>query len=285
MSRIVYLNGEWLPEEEAKVSIFDRGYVFADAIYEVTCVLDGKLLDYDGHAARLKRSTKAIGIAMPTDDDTLLALHREIAKRNDMTEGLIYLQVSRGNPGDRDFMFENNMTPTFSMFTQKKNVLGAATGKNGITVVTVEDLRWGRCDIKTVQLLYPSLAKMEAHEKGADDAWMVKDGFITEQTSATAYIVTQEGVVATRPLSREILPGITRATALEIAARNGFKVEERAFTVEEAKAAKEAFYTSASNFVTPVTAIDGHKIGDGKPGEISLKLRDLYIADRRANAI
>lgn len=285
MSRIVYLNGEWLPEEEAKVSIFDRGYVFADAIYEVTCVLDGKLLDYDGHAARLKRSTKAIGIAMPTDDDTLLALHREIAKRNDMTEGLIYLQVSRGNPGDRDFMFEKDMTPTFSMFTQKKNVLGAPTGKNGITVITVEDLRWGRCDIKTVQLLYPSLAKMEAHEKGADDAWMVKDGFITEQTSATAYIVTADDVVVTRPLSREILPGITRATALEIAARNGFNVEERAFTVEEAKAAKEAFFTSASNFVTPVIAIDGQKIGDGKPGETSLKLRDLYIADRRANAI
>lgn len=285
MSRIVYLNGEWLAEEEAKISIFDRGYVFADAIYEVTCVLDGKLLDYDGHAARLKRSTAAIGIAMPTDDDTLLALHREIAARNDMTEGLIYLQISRGNPGDRDFMFENNMTPTFSMFTQKKNVLGAPTGKNGITVITVEDLRWGRCDIKTVQLLYPSLAKMEAHDKGADDAWMVKDGFITEQTSATAYIVTQDDVVTTRPLSRDILPGITRSTALEIAARNGFRTEERAFTVDEVKSAKEAFFTSASNFITPVTSIDGHPIGDGKPGAISMRLRDLYIADRRANAI
>ena len=285
MGRIVYLNGEWLDEKDARVSIFDRGYVFADAIYEVTCVLDGKLLDYDGHAARLKRSTAAIGIAMPTDDETLLALHREIAARNDMTEGLIYLQVSRGNPGDRDFMFEKDMTPTFSMFTQKKKVTDAPTGKNGITVVTLEDLRWGRCDIKTVQLLYPSLAKMEAHEKGADDAWLVKDGFITEQTSATAYIVTADDVVVTRPLSREILPGITRATALEIAARNGFKVEERAFSVEEALNAKEAFFTSASNFVTPVVQIDGHKVGSGKPGEISLKLRDLYIADRLANAI
>ncbi|WP_174804083.1 D-amino-acid transaminase [Martelella limonii] len=285
MGRIVYLNGEWLDEKDARVSIFDRGYVFADAIYEVTCVLDGKLLDYDGHAARLKRSTAAIGIAMPTDDETLLALHREIAARNDMTEGLIYLQVSRGNPGDRDFMFEKDMTPTFSMFTQKKKVTDAPTGKNGITVVTLEDLRWGRCDIKTVQLLYPSLAKMEAHEKGADDAWLVKDGFITEQTSATAYIVTADDVVVTRPLSREILPGITRATALEIAARNGFKVEERAFSVEEALNAKEAFFTSASNFVTPVVEIDGQKVGSGKPGEISLKLRDLYIADRLANAI
>ncbi|WP_319518345.1 D-amino-acid transaminase [uncultured Martelella sp.] len=285
MGRIVYLNGEWLPEDQAKVSIFDRGYVFADAIYEVTCVLDGKLLDYDGHAARLKRSTDAIGIKLPVDDEGLLALHREIAERNDMREGLIYLQVSRGNPGDRDFMFEKDMEPTFSMFTQKKTVIDTPTAKNGITVVTLEDLRWGRCDIKTVQLLYPSLAKMEAHDKGADDAWLVKDGFVTEQTSATSYIVTQDDVIVTRPLSHVVLPGITRASALEIAARNGFKVEERPFSVEEVKAAKEAFYTSASNFITPVIAVDGQPIGDGKPGPISLKLRELYIADRRANAI
>ncbi|AJY45360.1 D-amino-acid transaminase [Martelella endophytica] len=285
MSRIVYLNGEWLAEEEAKVSIFDRGYVFADAIYEVTCVLDGKLLDYDGHAARLKRSTGAIGINMPVDDETLLSLHREIAARNDMTEGLIYLQVSRGNPGDRDFMFEKDMTPTFSMFTQKKQVTETKSAKNGIAVVTMEDLRWGRCDIKTVQLLYPSLAKMEAHDKGADDAWLVRDGEITEQTSATAYIVTADDVVITRPLSHVVLPGITRASALQIAARNGMKVEERAFTVEEALAAKEAFYTSASNFITPVVSIDGKAIGDGKPGALTMKLRELYIADRRANAI
>ncbi|MET3598219.1 D-amino-acid transaminase [Martelella mangrovi] len=285
MGRIVYLNGEWLPEDQAKVSIFDRGYVFADAIYEVTCVLDGKLLDYDGHAARLKRSTDAIGIKQPVDDEGLLALHREIAERNDMREGLIYLQVSRGNPGDRDFMFEKDMEPTFSMFTQKKTVIDTPTAKNGITVVTLEDLRWGRCDIKTVQLLYPSLAKMEAHDKGADDAWLVKDGFVTEQTSATSYIVTQDDVIVTRPLSHVVLPGITRASALEIAARNGFKVEERPFSVEEVKAAKEAFYTSASNFITPVIAVDGQPIGDGKPGPTSLKLRELYIADRRANAI
>lgn len=285
MSRIVYLNGEWLPEDEAKVSIFDRGYLFSDAIYEVTCVLDGKLLDYEGHSARLKRSTGAVGITMPVDDETLLALHREIASRNDMTEGLIYLQVSRGNAGDRDFMFTNDMKPTFLMFTQKKSVIDTKTSKNGITVATVEDLRWGRCDIKTTQLLYPSLAKMEAHEKGADDAWLVRDGLITEQSSATAYIVTQDDVVITRPLSHAILPGITRASALEIAARNGIKVEQRAFSVEEAKAAKEAFYTSASNFVTPVIAIDGQPVGDGKPGPVAMKLRELYIADRRANAI
>lgn len=285
MSRIVYLNGEWLPETEAKVSVFDRGYLFSDAIYEVTCVLDGKLLDYDGHAARLKRSTGAIGIKMPVDDETLLSLHRQIAEKNEMTEGLIYLQVSRGNPGDRDFMFTDDMTPTFFMFTQKKNVIETKTGKNGIAVASVEDLRWGRCDIKTTQLLYPSLAKMEAHEKGADDAWLVRDGLVTEQSSATAYIVTKDDVVITRPLSHEILPGITRASALVIAEKNGIKVEERAFSVDEVKAAKEAFYTSASNFVTPVTAIDGHPIGDGKPGALSLKLRDLYIEDRRANAI
>jgi len=285
MSRIVYLNGEWLPEEEAKVSIFDRGYLFADAIYEVTCVLDGKLLDYAGHSARLKRSTAAIDMKMPVSEEELLALHREIVKRNNIEQGLIYLQVSRGNAGDRDFMFDNKTTPTFLMFTQKKNVIDTPTGKKGITVATVEDLRWGRCDIKTTQLLYPSLAKMEAHEKGADDAWLVRDGYITEQSSATAYIVTADDIVVTRPLSHAILPGITRASALEIAARNGIKVEERAFTVEEAKAAKEAFYTSASNFVTPVTAIDGQPVGDGKPGALSLKLRELYIENRRAGAI
>ena len=186
-------------KEDAKVSIFDRGYVFSDAIYEVTCVLDGKLLDYDGHAARLKRSTSAIGIEVPVDDETLLSLHREIAARNDMPEGLIYLQVSRGNPGDRDFLFSDAMTPTFSMFTQKKKVLESASARTGISVITMEDLRWGRCDIKTTQLLYPSLAKMEAHAKGADDAWLIRDGFITEQTSATAYIVTPDDVVITRP--------------------------------------------------------------------------------------
>ncbi|TPW32573.1 D-amino-acid transaminase [Martelella alba] len=285
MSRIVYLNGEWLPEEEAKVSIFDRGYLFADAIYEVTCVLDGKLLDYAGHSARLKRSTAAIDMKMPVSEEELLALHREIVTRNNIEQGLIYLQVSRGNAGDRDFMFDNKTTPTFLMFTQKKNVIDTPTGKKGITVATVEDLRWGRCDIKTTQLLYPSLAKMEAHEKGADDAWLVRDGYITEQSSATAYIVTADDIVVTRPLSHAILPGITRASALEIAARNGVKVEERAFTVEEAKAAKEAFYTSASNFVTPVIAIDGQPVGDGKPGALSLKLRELYIENRRAGAI
>lgn len=284
MTRIVYLNGEWLPEADAKVSIFDRGFLFADAIYEVTGVVGGKLIEYAGHAARLQRSMTELGIACPLDADALLEVHREIVRKNDINEGLIYLQISRG-PADRDFAYPKEATPTLVLFTQAKPVIDNPKLKSGLSVAFVEDQRWGRRDIKTVQLLYPSMAKMEAASRGADDAWLVEDGYVTEGSSATAHIVTKEGKLVTRPLSNAILHGITRATILDLAKQGGIAFEERAFTPEEALNAAEAFITSATNFVLPVTTIDGKPVGDGVPGPIALKLRQLYIEDRIANAI
>ncbi len=284
MSRIVYLNGEWLPEEDAKVSIFDRGFLFADAIYEVTGVVDGKLLEYEGHSTRLQRSTKELGITCPLSPKQLLEVHREIVRRNNLKEGLIYLQISRGT-ADRDFAYPVDPTPTLTLFTQAKAVLDNPRAKTGISVALVPDLRWGRRDIKTVQLLYPSMAKMEAASKGADDAWLVEDGFVTEASSATAHIITKNGKLITRQLSHAILHGITRASVLDIAKEAGIAYEERAFTPDEALDAAEAFITSATNFVLPVVTIDGKAIGDGKPGPLTLKLRQLYVAQKTVNAI
>ncbi|OLP54694.1 D-amino acid aminotransferase [Rhizobium rhizosphaerae] len=284
MSRIVYLNGAWLPEEDAKVSIFDRGFLFADAIYEVTGVVGGKLLEYQGHAARLQRSMAELGIACPLSQDELLEVHREIVRRNALEEGLIYLQISRGT-ADRDFAYPKDATPTLTLFTQAKAVLDNPKVATGISVVLLPDHRWARRDIKTVQLLYPSMAKMEATARGAEEAWLVEDGFVTEASAANAHIITAEGTLVTRPLSQAILHGITRASIVEIAENAGIACEERAFTPEEAKAAAEAFMTSATNFVLPVVAIDGQPVGAGKPGPLTLKLRALYVARKVANAI
>lgn len=284
MTRIVYVNGDWLPEADAKVSIFDRGFLFADAIYEVTGVVDGKLLEYPGHSARLQRSTAELGITCPLTPDALLEVHREIVRRNELKEGLIYLQISRG-PADRDFAFPENPTPTLILFTQAKPVLDNPKVATGISVALLPDQRWARRDIKTVQLLYPSMAKMEAMAKGADDAWLVEDGFVTEASSATAHIITEGGKLVTRGLSNAILHGITRASVLDIAEKAGIEFEERAFTPAEARNAAEAFITSATNFVLPVTRIDGENVGDGKPGPLTLQLRELYIKQKLADAL
>lgn len=284
MNRTVYLNGAWLDEADAHVSIFDRGFLFADAIYEVTGVVNGMLLEYEGHSARLQRSMAELGLACPLSPEELLGVHREIVKRNGLNEGLIYLQISRG-PADRDFAFPANPVPTLVLFTQSKAVLDNPKAQTGISVALLPDLRWARRDIKTVQLLYPSMAKMEAASQGADDAWLVEDGFVTEASSASAHIITSNGVLVTRPLSQAILHGITRHSTLDIASAIGIPVEERPFSVEEAKTAAEAFITSATNFVLPVTKIDGLPIGDGRPGPLTLKLRELYIARKTASAI
>lgn len=279
VNRIVYLDGAWLEEAEAKVSVFDRGFLFADAVYEVTAVIGGKLIDYAGHAARLQRSLDELALACPMAPEDLLAIHREIVARNALDEGLIYLQISRG-PADRDFAFPGTASPTLVLFTQAKAVLDNPYNQTGIKVITVPDQRWARRDIKTVQLLYPSMAKMEALRQGAQDAWLVEDGFVTEATSANAHIVTVEGRLVTRPLSHAILPGITRATIVALARAAGIPVEERAFTPEEAKQASEAFVTSATNFALPVVSIDGAEVGNGRPGPITGRMRALYIAER-----
>ncbi|MGR3452461.1 D-amino-acid transaminase [Pseudooceanicola sp.] len=287
MSRTVYVNGEYLPEEEAKISIFDRGFLMADGVYEVTSVLDGKLVDFDGHAKRLERSLGELEMAAPCTTEELLEIHRELVKRNGIEEGMIYLQITRGSPGDRDFAFPDPaVTPsTIVLFTQSKPGLADnPVAKQGIAVISIEDIRWGRRDIKTVQLLYPSMGKMMAKKAGADDAWLVEDGMVTEGTSNNAYIV-KNGRIITRGLSTDILHGITRAAVLRFAREAQMEVEERAFSIEEAQSADEAFFTSASAFVMPVVKIDGAEIGTGKPGPVAARLREIYLDESRKAAI
>jgi len=286
MNRTVYLNGDYLPEHEAKVSIFDRGFVMADAVYEVTSVLDGKLIDFGGHCARLARSLGELDMTAPCSDADLLAAHRELIRLNDIVDGMIYLQVTRGNPGDRDFAYPSADTkPTLVMFTQSKPGLAdSPAAKTGWKVISVPDERWGRRDIKTTQLLYPSMAKMMAKKAGVDDAWLVEDGMVTEGTSNNAYIVRGNRII-TRQLSTDILHGITRAAVLRFAAEAQMEVEERPFTVAEAQKADEAFITSASAFVMPVVEVDGAALGGGKPGPVATRLREIYLDEMRKAAI
>ncbi len=286
MSRTVYVNGDYLPEEDAKISIFDRGFLMADAVYEVTSVLDGKLIDFDGHAVRLKRSLDELDMAEPCSKDELLAIHRKLVEENGIVEGLIYLQVTRGSDGDRDFVFPSEDTPpSIVLFTQNKPGLADnPAAKKGAKIISIEDIRWGRRDIKTVQLLYPSMGKMMAKKAGADDAWLVEDGYVTEGTSNNAYFV-KDGVIVTRPLSNDILHGITRKAVLRMAAEAQLKIEERLFTIEEAQGADEAFTTSASAFVMPVVEIDGVALGGGTPGPIATRLREIYLDESLKAAI
>ena len=281
--RTVYVNGDYLPEEDAKISVFDRGFLMADAVYEVTAVLDGKLCDYPGHAARLHRSLSELQMTLPVSDDELLEIHREMVRRNALDEGGIYLQVTRG-AADRDFVWPKDATPGMVLFTQARQIAASETAARGIKVASVDDLRWGRRDIKTVQLLYPSLAKMQAKAMGKDDAWLVEDGFVTEGTSNNAYIV-RDGVIVTRQLSNDILHGITRASVLKLAEEAQMKIQERPFTIEEAQGADEAFITSASQFVCPVVEIDGKPVAAGAPGPVAKRLREIYLQHARDTAI
>jgi len=285
MTRTVYVNGRYLPEHEATVSIFDRGFLFADGVYEVTSVLDGKLIDFAGHAKRLQRSLDELEMANPTTEAELLEIHRELVRANDITEGLIYLQITRG-AADRDFAYPAEDTPpTIVLFTQTKTGLADnPMAQTGMKVISIEDQRWGRRDIKTVQLLYPSMGKMAAKAAGAHDAWMVEDGVVTEGTSNNAYIV-KDNTIVTRHLGTEILHGITRAAVLRMAREAQMQVEERPFTMDEAKAADEAFITSASTFVMPVVEIDGVAVGTGAPGAVTARLREIYLDEMRKAAI
>ncbi len=287
MTRTVYVNGDYLPETEAKVSIFDRGFLMADGVYEVTSVLDGKLIDFDGHAVRLQRSLDELEMASPISKEDLLEVHRELVRVNEINEGMIYLQITRGAPGDRDFAFPDpDETPsTIVLFTQNKpGLANSPAAKTGIKIISIEDVRWGRRDIKTVQLLYPSMGKMMAKKVGADDAWMVEDGAVTEGTSNNAYIVKGNKII-TRALSNDILHGITRAAVLRFAREAQMEVEERNFTIAEAQEADEAFITSASTFVMPVVEIDGATLGDGTPGRVAPRLREIYLEESLKAAI
>ncbi len=287
MSRIVYVNGDYLPEDEAKISIFDRGFLMADGVYEVTSVLDGKLIDFTGHAARLERSLSELEMRSPVTNEELLEIHRTLVARNGIDEGLVYLQITRGAPGDRDFVFPDpdEVPSSIVLFTQSKPGLATSpAAEKGMKIISIEDVRWGRRDIKTVQLLYPSMGKMMAKKAGADDAWMVQDGYVTEGTSNNAYIV-KDGKIVTRPRSNDILHGITRAAVLRFAEEAQMVVEERLFSIDEAKEADEAFITSASAFVMPVVEIDGVQLGDGTPGRVAPRLREIYLEESRKVAI
>jgi D-alanine transaminase len=279
MSRIVYVNGAYLPEEDARISIFDRGFIFGDGIYEVSAVIGGKLVDCEAHLARLERSCGEISLALPWSKAELVAVHEELIKRNELDEGGIYLQVSRG-AADRDFAFPKDVAPTLVMFTQARTFVDAPAAKTGIKVVTTPDLRWARRDIKSVNLLAPVLAKQFAAESGAQEAWLIEDGVVTEGASSTAWIVKGKTLIS-RPLSNKVLPGITRKAVLAFLAESGFTFEEREFTLDEALDAEEAFITSATSLVMPVTTIDGHTIHNGAPGPAALRLREIYVGFAR----
>jgi len=285
MPAIAYVNGSFVPESEATISVFDRGFLFADGIYEVSAVLDGKLVDNALHMARLERSVGEIGLALPMPTSEIAALMREIVVRNALDQGLVYLQVTRGAEQGRSFPFPKAATPSLVMFCEAKNYADSPAAKTGIRIKTVEDIRWARRDIKSVALLAQVLAKQAAAAEGCHEAWMHESGLVTEGGSSTAYIVKGEGAgarIVTRENSRKILPGCTRAALMDLVRETGIEIEERAFTVEEAYAAAEAFVTSATNFVMPVTEIDGRKIGGGQVGPVARRLRELYLAHARS---
>jgi D-alanine transaminase len=281
MERIVFLNNAFVRYAEATLPIMDRGFLFADGIYEVTAVLDGTLVDNEGHLARLDRSLREIRIANPYSNQQWEELQTELVRRNGIAEGVVYVQVTRG-VAERDFIFPADASPTVVMFTQVKRIIDAPLASVGASVITVPDIRWRRRDIKSVALLAQVLAKQQALESGAAEAFMVDDGLVTEGSSSNAFIITKKDVIVTRPLSTSILPGVTRLALLRLAQEHGLAIEERGFTVEEALDAAEVFYTSASSFVMPVVSIDGRAIGDGHPGRLVPKLRGLYIEAARA---
>lgn len=284
MSRIVFLNGSFLPVEEARVPFMDRGFLFGDGVYEGVGVLDGRLIDNEAHLERLERSLREVRIPNPHTRAEWTALEEEIVRRNGMAEGFLYFQVTRG-VAERDFFFPEDAKPTVAMFTQAKAIVHARAAQTGIAVVTVPDQRWARRDIKSLSLLAQVLAKQAAKEAGAQEAWMVEDGFVTEGGSSSAFIITKENRIIVRPLSQAILPGITRQSLFRLAAETGIALEERLFTVEEAHEAAEAFLTSASNFVLPVVSIDGRSVADGRPGALTKRLRELYLAMATAPAL
>jgi len=275
MKKTVFLNGDFLPENEAKVSIFDRGFLFADGVYEGIPVVGGKMRDITPFLERFDRSLKALDLQWPMRQTDYLEMLETLIAKNDLQEGLLYTQVTRG-VAPRNFEFPKDLTPTCMAFAAEKEILDHPDARNGIKVITTEDIRWKRRDIKSLMLLGQCVAKEQAVSQGADEGWMVEEGYVT--ASSSAYII-KDGMVITRPLSHAILPGIRRRLLLEIAPQYGIEVEQRAFTVEEAYAADEAFLSSATTIIYPIIEIDGRPIGDGKPGPLALKLREIYLQE------
>ena len=277
MTGIAYVNGSYIPVEEAAVNIEDRGFQFADGIYEVCLCIGGRYWDLDGHLTRMARSLREMRMPMPMSRAALQIVMNEIVRRNRFSEALVYVQATRG-VASRNHAFPPASTPLSLVITAKRFSIddSDAMAEQGIAVITQPDIRWGRVDIKTVSLLPNVLAKQAAKEAGAGEAWLVRDGKVTEGSSTNAWIVDHDGALVTHPKSFEILGGITRETAIACAEDLQIKVCERPFTVDEAKSAAEAFITSATNLVTPVTAIDGAVIGTGAPGPVARRLREAY---------
>ncbi len=280
MSMLAYVNGQFVPEADARISIFDRGFLFGDGVYEVTPIIDGRLIDRAAHLARLGRSLGELRIDPPVPLAEIDRLQAEIMTRNGIQEGRVYLQVTRG-PAERDFGFPKAPQPSLVLFGRHVAVVDNPAAQRGLKVMTLPDLRWRRRDIKSVMLLASVLAKQTAVEAGFDDAWLVEDGLITEGSSNNAYIV-HAGRILTRHLSNDILAGCTRRALLKLAAETGIELAEQAFTPDAARQADEAFITSATNLVMPVVQIDDVVIGDGKPGPVARRLRAIYIEHARA---
>jgi D-alanine transaminase len=284
MQRTVYLNGKYLPEDEAKISIFDRAVLFGDAIYEVAGVLDGKLIDFEAHMARYNSSLDKLGIPAPLDDEQILTAFRDLIDLNGINEGLVYMQVTRGE-AERDFIWQDELQPTVFMFTQHKISVENEYAETGVILKSIEDIRWARRDIKSTNLLGQVLAKKAASDAGAYEALMIDgDGYITECASTSFFIVTND-LLLTRPLSNEILPGITRKTVVALCNTHGIRLVETRFTLKEALQADEIFISGASSYVLPVVQIDEQKIGSGTPGPYYQKLRQIYIDHARASSI
>lgn len=274
MSRIVFVNGKFVKEQEAVISIFDRGFIFGDGIYEVVPVILGKIIDRDYFLERLERSLFELAIPWPCSEQEYIQMMNALIEKNELKEGIVYSQVTRG-PAERDFPFPASVQPGIVAFTSQMEILDNPDFETGIAVTTTPDLRWKRRDIKSINLLGQVLAKQDAITQNSKEAWMVENGQVTEGASSSAYIVKND-VLVTRSLSNAILPGIRRRTILELAERAKINVEERAFSVAEAKAADEALISSATTMVLGVVSIDGCLIGDGTPGPITRKLRGLY---------
>lgn len=276
MGRIVYVHGHFVPEEEARIGLFDRGFLFGDSVYEVTALINGQMIDNDLHLARLERSLKELGISLPFSREEIVVIQNELIARNALQDGMVYLQVSRGE-ADRDFLYSDTLTPRLVGFTQAKTLTGTKAQQNGIAVDLAEDPRWERRDIKTTMLLGQVMAKQAARARGFDDVWLVEDGLVTEGASSTAHVITADGRILTRAASRATLPGCTQRALARLCAAEGLTIEERAFTPQEAQGAAEAFQTSASSLVMPIVRIGGQTVGDGKPGPMTRKLQALYL--------
>lgn len=275
MKGIVFLNSEFVAAEEARVSIFDRGYLFGDGVYEVVPVINYSLIDKENFLQRLAHSLQVVGIAWPYAKERYVAILEDLIERNDLREGGVYTQVTRG-VAPRDFQFPKDCPPACMAFTLEKELINNPLAKSGVPVVTVQDIRWKRRDVKSIALLGQCMAKQEAAVRGGFEGWMVEDGYVTEGTSSTAYIVKNDTII-TRPLSYSILPGIRRKSLLKLAGEEKIGIEERLFTVAEALEADEAFLSSATTLVLPVIKIDGQDIGGGIPGKIAQLMREMYI--------